>query len=118
MDEAEEQELAHLTGALVPEERGADLCCGHGPVDEREQHAEQQVGGDRAEERLQVDGRTVFASEPVEGGKPPVPVSVPVAGAKTLTLIVSLVPKTKMPKGMTDGPELDNAVWARPLLIR
>ena len=67
---------------------------------------------------VQVDGRTVFASEPVEGGKPPVPVSVPVAGAKTLTLIVSLVPKTKMPKGMTDGPELDNAVWARPLLIR
>lgn len=67
---------------------------------------------------VQVDGRTVFTSEPVEGGKEPVPVSVPVVGAKTLTLIVSLVPETKMPKGMADGPELDNAVWARPLLIR
>ncbi|MHC4493790.1 MAG: NPCBM/NEW2 domain-containing protein [Planctomycetota bacterium] len=67
---------------------------------------------------VQVDGRTVFTSGPVEGGKAPVPVSVPVAGAKTLTLIVSLVPETKMPKGMADGPELDNAVWARPLLIR
>ena len=67
---------------------------------------------------VQVDGRTVFSSEPVEGGKTPVPVAVPVAGAKTLTLIVSLVPQAKMPKGMADGPELDNAVWAKPLLIR
>ncbi|MHC4817590.1 MAG: NPCBM/NEW2 domain-containing protein [Planctomycetota bacterium] len=67
---------------------------------------------------VQVDGRTVFTSQPVEGGKTPVTVSVPVTGAKTLTLIVSLVPETKMPKGMADGPELDNAVWARPLLIR
>jgi hypothetical protein len=67
---------------------------------------------------VQVDGRTAFTSEPVEGGKAPVPVSVPVAGARTLTLIVALVPKTKMPGGMADGPELDNAVWARPLLIR
>ena len=67
---------------------------------------------------VQVDGRTAFSSEPVEGGKAPVPVSVPIAGAKTLTLIVSLVPEAKMPKGMADGPELDNAVWARPLLIR
>ncbi len=67
---------------------------------------------------VQVDGRTVFTSEPVEGGKPPVSVSVPVEGAKTLTLIVSLVPQAKMPRGMADGPELDNAVWARPLLIR
>jgi hypothetical protein len=67
---------------------------------------------------VQVDGRTVFTSEPVEGGKAPVTVSVPIVGAKRLTLIVSLVPETKMPKGMADGPELDNAVWARPLLIR
>ena len=67
---------------------------------------------------VQVDGRTVFTSDPVEGGKAPVTLSVPVVGAKTLTLIVSLVPETKMPKGMADGPELDNAVWARPLLIR
>jgi hypothetical protein len=67
---------------------------------------------------VQVDGRTVYSSEPVEGGKAPVPVAVSVAGAKTLTLIVSLVPQAKMPKGMADGPELDNAVWAKPLLIR
>jgi hypothetical protein len=67
---------------------------------------------------VQADGRTVFTSDTVEGGKAPVTVSVPVIGAKTLTLIVSLVPETKMPEGVADGPELDNAVWARPLLIR
>jgi hypothetical protein len=67
---------------------------------------------------VQVDGKTVFASEPVEGGRKPVAVHVPLAGAQTLTLIVSLVPQAKMPQGMADSPELDNAVWARPLLIR
>jgi len=65
-----------------------------------------------------VDGRPVLETEPVEGGREPVRVSVPVAGAKTLTLVVSLVPPGKTPKGAADSPELDNAVWARPLLIR
>ena len=68
--------------------------------------------------RVLVDGKEVFESRPVEGGKPPVPVRVPLNGAKTLTLVVDLVPAAKMPKGSTDSPELDNAVWARPLLIR
>ena len=45
-------------------------------------------------------------------------VRVPVEGSKTLTLVVSLVPPEKTPKGAPDTPELDNAVWARPLLIR
>jgi hypothetical protein len=65
-----------------------------------------------------VDGKQVFTSPPVEGGHEPVQVDVPVEGAKRLTLTVALVPDDKMPKGRTDSPELDNAVWARPLLIR
>jgi hypothetical protein len=44
-------------------------------------------------------------------------VSVPVEGARTLTLVVSLV-SPALAKGTPDTPELDNAVWARPLLIR
>jgi len=65
-----------------------------------------------------VDGKEVWRSEPVEGGKPPVPVHVSLEGAKTLTLAVTLVPPDLMPKGIPDSPELDNAVWARPLLVR
>ena len=68
--------------------------------------------------RVLVDGKRVFESKPVEGGKAPVPISIPLTGATTLTLVVDLVPTTKMPQGSTDSPELDNAVWARPLLIR
>jgi len=68
--------------------------------------------------QVKVDGKTVFESEPVEGGREPVPVRVSVAGARKLTLVVTLVPQAKMPKGSADAPELDNAVWARPLLIR
>jgi len=67
---------------------------------------------------VQVDGRTVLETDPVEGGREPTRVSVPVAGAKTLTLVVALVPPAKAAKGGADSPELDNAVWARPLLIR
>ena len=67
---------------------------------------------------VKVDGRAAYESAPVEGGRDPVAVRVPVAGAKTLTLVVSLVPPEKTPKGAPDTPELDNAVWARPLLIR
>ncbi len=67
---------------------------------------------------VKVDGRAAYESAPVEGGRDPVAVRVPVEGAKTLTLVVSLVPPEKTPKGSPDTPELDNAVWARPLLIR
>lgn len=67
---------------------------------------------------VKVDGRVAFESPPVEGGRAPQPVKVPVEGAKKLTLLVSLVPPEKAPKGAPDSPELDNAVWARPLLIR
>jgi hypothetical protein len=67
---------------------------------------------------VETDGKRVYESPPVVGGSAPKRVRVPVAGAKKLTLIVSLVPKEKMPKGREDSPELDNAVWARPLLIR
>jgi len=67
---------------------------------------------------VKVDGRAAYESPPVEGGRDPVSVRVPVEGAKTLTLAVSLVPPEKTPKGSPDTPELDNAVWARPLLIR
>jgi hypothetical protein len=68
--------------------------------------------------KVKVDGKVVFESAPVEGGRDPARVRVPVEGAKSLTLVVSLVPADKSPKGSTDSPELDNAVWARPLLIR
>lgn len=65
-----------------------------------------------------VDGKEAYVSPPVRGGREPVPVDVSVEGAKRLTLTVALVPDDKMPEGRTDSPELDNAVWARPLLIR
>jgi len=67
---------------------------------------------------VKVDGQVAYETPTVEGGRDPVLVRVPVEGAKTLTLIVSLVPLDKSPKGAADSPELDNAVWARPLLIR
>lgn len=65
-----------------------------------------------------VDGKQAYASEPVVGGKPPVEVRVPIEGARRLSLVVSLVPAEKSPGGKPDSPELDNAVWARPLLVR
>lgn len=68
--------------------------------------------------RVLVDGKEAFESAPVAGGKPPVRVDVDVTGARSLTLVVALVPAAKMPNGVPDSPELDNAVWARPLLIR
>ena len=68
--------------------------------------------------RVLVDGKTVFLSKPQKGGQRPAAVRVPLKGAKTLTLAVDLVPKSQMPKGRADSPELDNAVWARPLLVR
>jgi hypothetical protein len=67
---------------------------------------------------VEADGKRIYTSPPVVGGKAPERVRLGVDGAQTLRLIVDLVPKEKMPKGKQDSPELDNAVWARPLLIR
>lgn len=64
------------------------------------------------------DGKKIYGSPVVIGGKEPARVHVAVDGVKELRLVVDLVPKEKMPKGRPDSPELDNAVWARPLLIR
>ena len=68
--------------------------------------------------RIDVDGKKAYETGIVRGGADPVRVRVPIDGAKTITLIVQLVPAAKMPKGVADSPALDNAVWARPLLIR
>ena len=67
---------------------------------------------------VKVDGGDPWRTKSVEGGQPPVPVRVSLEGGKTLTLAVRLVPSELMPKGIPDSPELDNAVWARPLLVR
>ncbi|MHC4450170.1 MAG: NPCBM/NEW2 domain-containing protein [Planctomycetota bacterium] len=68
--------------------------------------------------RVELDGKEVWNSGVVEGGKPPKPVALELGNARTLTLRVTVVPAGQMPKGRTDSTELDNAVWARPLLIR
>jgi len=68
--------------------------------------------------KVLVDGRTAYSSEPVRGGRKPIHVRVALDGAKSLTLVVDWVPKAKLAGGTADSPELDNAVWARPLLIR
>lgn len=65
-----------------------------------------------------VDGKVAWESAPAAGGKPPQEARVKLDGAKSLTLLVTLVPKEKMPGGAADTPELDNAVWAEPLLVR
>jgi hypothetical protein len=64
------------------------------------------------------DGKRIYESPVVTGGKDPQRVRLDVRDVKKLTLVVDLVPKDRMPKGRPDSPELDNAVWARPLLIR
>jgi len=65
-----------------------------------------------------VDGKEVFRSPVVKGGHEPVRVHVPVEGAAELTLVVDLVPASLLPGGKKDSAELDNAVWARPLLVK
>ena len=66
-----------------------------------------------------VDGVKKYESPPVVGGGgEAVRVRVPLEGAKQLSLIVDIVPPDKMPGGVKDSPELDNAVWGRPLLVR
>ena len=63
------------------------------------------------------------AGHPIEalgaqGGEPPQRANVSIGNARSLTLRVIVVPKAQMPGGREDSTELDNAVWARPLLIR
>ena len=68
---------------------------------------------------IYADGKKIYESpEVVRGGQEPQRVRVDVSGVQQLRLVVGLVPAAKMPKGHPDSPELDNAVWARPLLIR
>ena len=62
--------------------------------------------------------KLLYRSPLVVGGQKPQAVRVDVTDMQTLKLVVALVPRGMMPKGRTDSPELDNAVWARPLLIR
>jgi len=68
--------------------------------------------------RVELDGEEAWASGVVEGGAAPVPVSLDLKGARTITLRVTVVPKEMTAEGRVDSTELDNAVWARPLLIR
>ncbi|MEM8885226.1 MAG: NPCBM/NEW2 domain-containing protein [Planctomycetota bacterium] len=68
--------------------------------------------------RIELDGKEVWNSGIVEGGKAPAPARVELGDARLLTLRVTIVPDAMMPEGRTDTTELDNAVWVRPLLIR
>jgi hypothetical protein len=68
--------------------------------------------------RVELDGKEVWNSGVVEGGKAPKRCAIDLGNARKLTLRVTLVPDTLVPEGRSDSTELDNAVWARPLLIR
>jgi len=65
-----------------------------------------------------VDGKEAWRSDIARGGAEPVRAQVDLEGARSLTLKVIVVPADKMPGGRKDSTELDNAVWARPLLVR
>jgi len=67
---------------------------------------------------VEVDGKVRYVSKPMRGRMKPASVKVDVTGAKRLKLIVTRVPKAQMPKNAEDSSELDNAVWAQPLLVR
>jgi hypothetical protein len=59
--------------------------------------------------RVFVDGKVKFASGPVRGGAAPVPLSVDVAGAKRLDLVVDYGER---------GDELDHADWLDARLVK
>ncbi len=65
-----------------------------------------------------VDGKRVAQTGIVRGGGEPVRIRANVEDGKKLRLVVRLVPADKLAAGVTDTPALDNAVWARPLLVR
>jgi hypothetical protein len=67
---------------------------------------------------VEVDGKARYVSKPMRGRMKPASVKIDVTGAKLLKLIVTRVPKEQMPNNAEDSSELDNAVWAQPLLVR
>jgi hypothetical protein len=68
--------------------------------------------------RVLLDGKEAWNSGIVNGGKAPKHIELKLGTAREISLQVSVVPGTLLPEGRTDSTELDNAVWARPLLIR
>ena len=58
--------------------------------------------------RVFVDGQSKFTSEIVRGGKPPLPVSVDIAGAKRLDLVVDFADR---------ADELDHADWLNARIV-
>jgi len=67
---------------------------------------------------VEVDGKEAWRSTVARGGEKPQPVAVSLEGARKLALKVIVVPAGELPDDRTDSTELDNAVWARPLLVR
>lgn len=68
--------------------------------------------------RVLLDDKEVWNSGIVSGGKAPKHVELKLGTARKLSLQVRVVPSDLLPDGRTDSTELDNAVWAQPLLIR
>ncbi len=66
-------------------------------------------GRGSVEFRILVDGRQRWASGPVRGGDPPLPVSIDIAGGKRLDLIVDYGER---------GDQLDRADWLGARLLR
>ncbi|MGQ0614908.1 MAG: NPCBM/NEW2 domain-containing protein [Planctomycetaceae bacterium] len=65
-----------------------------------------------------LDGKLAAETGVVTGGGKPEELKLDLRGVKRLALVVQRVPPSKMPAEAEDSPELDNAVWARPILIR
>ncbi len=65
-----------------------------------------------------LDGKLAAETGVVTGGGTPEELKLDLRGVTRLALVVQLVPAAKMPAEGEDTPELDNAVWARPILIR
>jgi hypothetical protein len=59
--------------------------------------------------RVLVDGKQKYASGPIRGGAPPVPVSLDLAGAKRLELVVDFGER---------GDQLDHADWLNARLVK
>jgi hypothetical protein len=65
-----------------------------------------------------LDGKEAYRSPIVRGGREPHAIGIDVTGAREIALVVDFVPAARMPGKAGDSPELDNAVWASPILIR
>jgi hypothetical protein len=65
-----------------------------------------------------LDGQEKHRSPVVRGGREPHSIGLDLSGAREITLVVDFVPASKLPGKTKDSPELDNAVWASPILIR